>query len=59
MAVPVVSEPVPAVVGTAIRGFNFAVMGFPCPNFGVNLSLDGSVYKHTKWCIYEVKKLSI
>lgn len=32
MAVPVVSEPVPAVVGTAIRGFKGFVMGSPFPN---------------------------
>lgn len=31
IAVPVVSEPVPAVVGTAIRGRRVAVMGRPLP----------------------------
>ncbi len=32
IAVPVVSEPVPAVVGTAIRGFKGLSMGRPFPN---------------------------
>lgn len=31
IAVPVVSEPVPAVVGTAISGFNGLVTGRPLP----------------------------
>jgi len=31
MAVPVVSEPVPAVVGTAMRGRRVAFMGRPLP----------------------------
>jgi hypothetical protein len=31
IAVPVVSEPVPAVVGTAIRGRNVCVIGNPFP----------------------------
>ena len=31
MAVPVVSLPVPAVVGTAIRGESFLSMGLPLP----------------------------
>lgn len=31
IAVPVVSEPVPAVVGTAIRGRSFSLMGNPLP----------------------------
>lgn len=31
MAVPVVSEPVPAVVGTAMSGFNDLVTGKPLP----------------------------
>lgn len=31
MAVPVVSEPVPAVVGTAIKGLSFDVTGMPFP----------------------------
>ena len=31
IAVPVVSEPVPAVVGIAIRGRSFSVMGNPLP----------------------------
>jgi hypothetical protein len=31
MAVPVVSEPVPAVVGTAMRGFSLPWMGRPRP----------------------------
>jgi hypothetical protein len=32
MAVPVVSEPVPAVVGIAMRGNSFEGMGFPLPS---------------------------
>ena len=32
MAVPVVSEPVPAVVGTAINGLSFLVTGRPLPS---------------------------
>lgn len=32
MAVPVVSEPVPAVVGTAIRGFRGLSIGRPFPS---------------------------
>lgn len=32
IAVPVVSEPVPAVVGTAIRGERAFVMGLPLPS---------------------------
>lgn len=32
IAVPVVSEPVPAVVGTATRGFNGLSIGLPLPN---------------------------
>lgn len=31
MAVPVVSDPVPAVVGTAINGSNFLSIGRPLP----------------------------
>ena len=31
IAVPVVSDPVPAVVGTAIKGLRGFVMGFPAP----------------------------
>lgn len=32
MAVPVVSDPVPAVVGTAMRGDNGLVIGKPFPS---------------------------
>jgi hypothetical protein len=32
IAVPVVSEPVPAVVGIAIKGNSFFVIGRPLPN---------------------------
>ena len=32
IAVPVVSDPVPAVVGTAISGFSFDLIGMPFPS---------------------------
>ena len=45
MAVPVVSEPVPAVVGTATSGKSFEGMGKPLPNGALTKSRkSASVY---------------
>ena len=46
MAVPVVSEPVPAVVGTAIRGRSGLVMGSPFPRGALTKSRKSASGKH-------------
>ncbi|KXT04655.1 hypothetical protein AC578_2120 [Pseudocercospora eumusae] len=43
MAVPVVSEPVPAVVGTAIKGLSFDVIGLPAPRGSVKIHQFGRI----------------
>src|SRR5215213_4190926 len=56
IAVPVVSEPVPAVVGTHTRGFSFFRTGIPLPSGAFTKSMKSAsgydVYKFTyKWFI--------
>ena len=53
IAVPVVSEPVPAVVGTAINGASFAVMGFPRPIWVVS----GLIREVDRVAIYQAARL--
>ena len=43
MAVPVVSLPVPAVVGTAMRGLSLRVMGRPLPSGALTKSMKSAV----------------
>ena len=46
MAEPVVSDPVPAVVGTAIRGFRGFVIGRPLPSGALTKSRKSASGKH-------------
>jgi len=45
IAVPVVSEPVPAVVGTAMRGRNVCVIGNPFPTGALIKSIKSASLK--------------
>ena len=45
MAVPVVSEPVPAVVGTAIRGRSGLLIGSPSPSGALTKSRNALLGK--------------
>ena len=50
IAVPVVSEPVPAVVGIAIRGIKVLVMGKPFPIGALIKSMRSeSLYTENLW----------
>jgi hypothetical protein len=55
IAVPVVSEPVPAVVGMAIRGRRARVMGWPSPSgAGMNESSDEEAYTLKRFISFAV-----
>lgn len=59
IAVPVVSEPVPAVVGTAMRGFNGLSIGNPLPNGAFTKSRNSaSIHKrHVSTTLVQIKKI--